>query len=70
MLLPGRKKGESLAPGGQVDLAAVEIIGNLAEKVPPNPQHVSAAAISINSKPFTRRISSRGGRLFRSSLSP
>ncbi len=32
---------------------AVEMAGNLAEKVPPNPQHVSASRISTNSRPWT-----------------
>ena len=49
---------------------AVEMAGNLAEKVPPKPQQVSAAFISINSKPWTLANNSRGGRLLFNSRKP
>src|SRR5262249_32188530 len=49
---------------------AVEIIGNLAAKVPPNPQQTSASFISTSSRPLTLPKSSRAGRLLPSSRKP
>ena len=49
---------------------AVEIIGNLAAKVPPKPQQTSASFISTSSRPFTFARSARGGFLFPNSRKP